>query len=476
MPAADVTVTPQFEPLYNILPDNGSPTECQAADAHGNKVCPIADLFARDTVLLKDFIKPATGYEIDQLTIEYFDGSEWKQITVPSDTITGSTLQDSLFMPTGNIRVRATFKPGFTIQVYYTYKDDAASPTDVQHHLTGVPEGLPGWAPVDIPISPKAGYSKYISITARNADNDEDISNKVDFDAHTITMPNPGCNINVYVTFVIDTLTLQYTATEGGTLSGEATQKVTYGSDGSPVTAVANSNYRFMGWNDGGNEASRTETNVTANQTYEAQFAQEFSITSPDGSVTPQPAKAIAGERVLLTANTPDCQVYEGSITATAGTISKGTPGTSPDTLIMPAQDVDVTADFEPTPQFAIGLKVHAPGGTPNKNACVIEGLGGPYGIHDYYSKFDCGTIVTLTCIPNEGYRFVGWYKNGFLPSSSPISTEKEYSFTINSSSTYVAVLEKPIEEHYSETACGSYTWYGNMLNTSGSYKKICLA
>ena len=52
------------------------------------------------------------------------------------------------------------------------------------------------------------------------------------------TDSNVTANVNVTANFAIDTFTLNYAAGENGSLTGEASQVVNYGADGTAVTAV----------------------------------------------------------------------------------------------------------------------------------------------------------------------------------------------------------------------------------------------
>lgn len=67
--------------------------------------------------------------------------------------------------------------------------------------------------------------------------------------------------------------TLTYTTDGNGTISGITPQSVNEGEDGTAVTALPNSGYYFVDWNDTSTDNPRTDTNVTADITVEAQFA-----------------------------------------------------------------------------------------------------------------------------------------------------------------------------------------------------------
>jgi Divergent InlB B-repeat domain len=72
--------------------------------------------------------------------------------------------------------------------------------------------------------------------------------------------------------FAIAFYTLTYAAGANGSLSGTTPQSVSYGGDGTPVTAVADAGHHFVDWSDGVLTATRTETNVTADVTVTASF------------------------------------------------------------------------------------------------------------------------------------------------------------------------------------------------------------
>jgi uncharacterized repeat protein (TIGR02543 family) len=68
--------------------------------------------------------------------------------------------------------------------------------------------------------------------------------------------------------------TLNYAAGAGGSLTGNTSQTVNYGEDGTAVTAVPNTGYHFVNWSDGSTANPRTDTHVTANVNVTATFAQ----------------------------------------------------------------------------------------------------------------------------------------------------------------------------------------------------------
>jgi hypothetical protein len=66
--------------------------------------------------------------------------------------------------------------------------------------------------------------------------------------------------------------TLTYTAGPNGALSGTSPQTIVYMGSGSPVTALPDTGYRFLGWSDGSESNPRTDVNVTESKTHTAYF------------------------------------------------------------------------------------------------------------------------------------------------------------------------------------------------------------
>jgi hypothetical protein len=114
----------------------------------------------------------------------------------------------------------------------------------------------------------------------------------------------------VTASFAADTFTLSYAAGAGGSLTGNLSQTVAYGQDGTPVTAVADAGYHFVSWSDGSTANPRTDTHVTGNISVTASFAQdEYTlivevIPAEGGTITIQPEQAtyLSGATVNLEA------------------------------------------------------------------------------------------------------------------------------------------------------------------------------
>ena len=84
---------------------------------------------------------------------------------------------------------------------------------------------------------------------------------------------------------------VSYTAGEGGTIQGAATQIIEKGKDATPVEATANAGYKFVKWSDGVTDNPRTDKAVTADITVVAEFAKSIvghyniTYTSSEGGI-----------------------------------------------------------------------------------------------------------------------------------------------------------------------------------------------
>lgn len=91
-------------------------------------------------------------------------------------------------------------------------------------------------------------------------------------------------DISVTASFVLNNCSLTYAAGSHGSLTGSASQTVSYGGSGSQVTAIPDSDYHFVSWSDGNTNASRTDTNVTQNISVTASFAINTYTVTFDGN------------------------------------------------------------------------------------------------------------------------------------------------------------------------------------------------
>jgi surface protein len=98
------------------------------------------------------------------------------------------------------------------------------------------------------------------------------------------------------------TYTLTYTAGTNGTLTGDDSQTVNEGDDGTAVTAVPNSGYHFVSWSDSSTQNPRTDTNVMGNISVTASFAENSNgyASPPSCIVHSTPSTITDGESATL--------------------------------------------------------------------------------------------------------------------------------------------------------------------------------
>jgi List-Bact-rpt repeat protein/HYDIN/CFA65/VesB family protein len=95
----------------------------------------------------------------------------------------------------------------------------------------------------------------------------------------------PGNDATVTANFS-DKYTLTYTAGSNGTITGTTPQQIKEGLDGTAVTATPDDGYYFVDWSDSVTTATRTDTNVIADVTVTASFAEsKLTLTIDSDSI-----------------------------------------------------------------------------------------------------------------------------------------------------------------------------------------------
>ena len=159
------------------------------------------------------------------------------------------------------------------------------------------------------------------------------------------TDTNVMADISVTANFAINTYTLTYTAGANGSISGTSPQTVNFGADGSPVTAVPNSGYHFVNWSDASTSNPRTDTNVMANISVQANFAINTYTVTYDGNTN-------TGGTAPVDANSP--YNYNSTVTVLGqGTLTKtgytfahwNTAANGSGTSYNPTDTFSITAD-----------------------------------------------------------------------------------------------------------------------------------
>lgn len=172
----------------------------------------------------------------------------------------------------------------------------------------------------------------------------------------------------------IETYTVTYQAGEGGRIEGTAVQKVDEGESTQEVTAVAEEGYVFTGWNDGKKEAVRSDSNVTEDVTYTAQFEKK-----QEPSVENVTVEYVAGEGGSIAGTTTQVIEKGGDTTqvtavALAGyTFSKWSDGVT----TASRSDKNVTASMKVTAIFTKDAtdEGQKPGEQPDDQQPAVSGV-----------------------------------------------------------------------------------------------------
>ena len=201
---------------------------------------------------------------------------------------------------------------------------------------------------------------------------------------------NVTANLNVTANFESDGFMLNYSAGANGTLTGISSQKVSYGANGSEVTAVPAAHYHFVNWSDGLATATRTDMNVTANLSVVAYFAADSFVLTYG-----------AGANGVLTGSTFQTVNYGAS-----GSAVTAVPAAHyhflnwNDGVVTPirtdsniAANLTVIANFE-LDFFKLNYSAGSNGSLSGTAAQTVN-----FGVN--------GTLVTT--IPNNHYHFVSW-------------------------------------------------------------------
>ncbi len=243
----------------------------------------------------------------------------------------------------------------------------------------------------------------------------------------TATVDNESAKAVISIT----TYTLTYTAGMHGSISGTTPQTVTYGGDGTPVTAVPDTGYSFVNWSDASTDNPRTDMNVTADVTVTANFAiNTYTLTYTAGAngsiVGTSPQTVDYGANGTLVTATPDTGYHFVSW-------SDGYPTAA-------RTDMNVMADVNATATFAINTYTVTYDGNGNTGGTAPVDGNSPYNYNSTVTVLgNTGGLV------KTGYVFLGWNTaaNGSGTSYSPAAT-----FSITANTTLYAQW----------TMCGSFS------------------
>ena len=192
------------------------------------------------------------------VTVTAKPAAEWLKFSKWSDGLTEATRTDEI--TAGSKYLLAEFD-----SIMFTLTYMAAEGGSISGEV-GQQVKL-GFNGTSVTAVPDAGY-KFVRWSDGRTDNPR-------------TDTNVRENVAVEAEFVAENVTvftLSYTALEGGSISGVATQTVAEGQNGVAVTAVPNKGYRFVQWSDGNTNATRTEENVTEDMAFEAEFIKQIRV------------------------------------------------------------------------------------------------------------------------------------------------------------------------------------------------------
>ena len=202
--------------------------------------------------------------------------------------------------------------------------------------------------------------------------------------------------------FQIRTFTVTILAGQGGTVSGQVSGTFDYGTDIS-FAAKANEHYRFTAWSDGVTDASRSirlvqDTALVA--TFAAIPSYTLSLTAGQGGQIRVGNEAYATSfNRAYDENTP--VVIEAKADADYAFLRWSDGNTNAIRVITMNKNQTLTAEF----QQLVKLTIFTSGNG------TVEVQGDATASGNVYSAVS-GTILTLTAIPAEGYRFTGWSDN----------------------------------------------------------------
>ncbi len=184
---------------------------------------------------------------------------------------------------------------------------------------------------------------------------------------------------------------LTYTGSEGGTVSGETSQTVACGDDGSEVSADADSCHHFVEWSDRVAENPRTDAHVAADVSATAIFA----------------ANQYTLDYAADAGGTVEGQAHQTVVCSASGSEVRAVPDSCHDFVEWsdavpgnPRTDTSVTANVSVTASFS------------SKGPYTLDYQAGVGGMISGTSlqSVNCGEDGSpVTAVPDEGYEFADW-------------------------------------------------------------------
>ena len=286
---------------------------------------------------------------------------------------------------------------------------------------------------VTLTAVPNVGY-RFVNWT----ENGEVISDNV---VYTFIVA-PDRNIVANFTLLDYDITTSVNIENSGSVTGAG--NYTHG-DEVILTATPNENYRFVNWTEN-NEVVSEESEYSFIITTDRNLVANFTLLDYDVDVVVHPANSgvVSGEG----------NYYHGdevTLTAVPNIGYRFVNWTENNSVVSEESKYSfiITSDRNLVANFTL-LDYDVTASVNIENSGVVAGFG------NYYY----GDEVTLTAVPNIGYRFVNWTENNEV-----ISEESEYSFIITSDRNIVAnftLLDYDVTTTVNIENSGSITGAGN--------------
>ena len=389
MPASNATVTAAFKKIdYTVTvaeTQNGTVTVSKATANMGDEI----------TVT----VTPATGYELDTLSV------------------TGAEVTDGKFtMPASDVTVTATFKKtDYTVTV-----------AESQNGTVTVSKATANMGDeITVTVTPATGYElDTLSVTGATVTDGK------------FTMP--ASNVTVTATFK----KTDYTITIGECVNGSVSVSQTTANYGDVilVTATPDEGYELIYFQVDGGDYAGTAFNMPAkNVTVTATFRKaDYSVTVgqvQNGSVSVDKTTANYGDVITVTA-TP-AEGYELDTVKVDGTAISGT------TFTMPAKDVTVTAVFKEIPKsYTVSLEY-------DSSMATVSGITASTTAHE-------GDQYTFKVTPVSGYKITSVKANDTVLSAD---SSGNYKTTQPAEDLVIKVTCEEIPVTYEWVKIGS-KWY----------------
>ena len=216
-----------------------------------------------------------------------------------------------------------------------------------------------------------------------------------------LTVRNVTANMTITANFS-NTHTVIFKAKPGGTLSGTTIQTINHGGDCSAVTAIPNTGYSFVNWTGSGGFVSTdkpvTVTNVTTDMEIMANFTiNNYTVTfepGANGTLTGSTSQVINyGSDCTAVTAVPNTNYHFVNWTGSNGFVSTNNP------LIVG----NVTSNMTITANFAINTYT----------VTFVAGSNGTLTGNTTQTVNHGGNCTAVTAVPNTGYHFVNWTKDG---------------------------------------------------------------